>query len=79
MTEASPIRLLVVHTEADTPAVLKSLLRGRMERPYTIDATREIPASADHAQYDVLILECDASASGSDKNIIVTIRRSKTD
>jgi signal transduction histidine kinase len=56
-TTQAPIRLLIVDADPDTPALLKSLLRGRIERPFTIDVRRDVPPPSEHHTFDVLVLE----------------------
>ena len=71
---SAPIRLLIVDADRDTAGLLKSLLRGRIERPFTIDVRRDPPLAADQHAYDVLILECDVTERDDDRQAISRLR-----
>ena len=71
---SAPIRLLIVDADLDTPALLKSLLRGRIERPFTIDERRDIPLPSEQGTYDVLILECDVTRTDAEKALVARVR-----
>ena len=63
MASADAMRLLVLDAEDEVPALLKSLLRGRLERPFIIEARTDLPSRTEQQSYDVLILECDGATN----------------
>jgi two-component system, cell cycle sensor histidine kinase and response regulator CckA len=69
---ADPIRLLILDADDDTPALLKSLLRGRIERPFTIEVRADVPAA--HT-YDVLLLEVHVTPQVVEHDLVTRVRR----
>ena len=74
MGSPDPIRLLVLQADGDTPALLRSLLRGRIERPYTVATSDDVPPAAESASYDVLIFDCDLATGVTEKDLIGRVR-----
>ena len=74
MGTLDPVRLLILDAQDESPALLKSLLRGRIERPFVIQGRTAGAEPPEPLTYDVLILECEVDVNCTEKEVVDRIR-----